>query len=396
VTGPTVLGIDLGSTWCKAGLYDRTGRLAVSGRSDSRTTTLGLGAADADLEHWWQAVAAAVRALPQTSRVDALAVSCRGYFGVFLDGTMRSAMPFSVPQIPRDLSPYASSGWEPGGLWARAYAPIIVANARWVLEHHPEVHARIRHAGALHNYIAWRLTGHWVTDPASGPGGLPDWPPAAMSFSGLARECFAAPLPAEAVIGSLTAQAARDLDLAAGVPVACGGHDGALANLGGGAYHTGDAMITLGTNTVLRIVTGLPVDGWFGYPIPPGVWAWVRGVPGTAPRVDAARELGRRAYGAALDGVAAAVQNLLETARAAGLSPQRFMATGGLSVISAMRRRLRRILGQLPVWTDPESGMRGAGMLAAVAAGWYRDVPSAAEGMRYHQRRARGAHHVHV
>jgi xylulokinase len=392
----TVLGIDLGSTWCKAGLYERTGRLTATGRSDSRTGTLGLGASDADLEHWWHSLATAVRALPPPVRPAALAVSCRGYYGVFLDGAMRSAMPFSVPQIPRDLSPYASAGWEPGGLWARAYAPIIVANVRWVLESLPDVHARIRHAGALHNYIAWRLTGRWVTDPASGPGGLPDWPPAAMSLSGLAREAFAHPLPSEATIGSLITQAASDLGVAGGMPVACGGHDGALANLGGGAYHIGDAMITLGTNTVLRIVTGSPVDGWFGYPLPPGIWAWVRGAPGTAPKVEAARERGRRAYGAALDAVAAAVQNLMETARSAGLSPRRFLVTGGLSLVPAMRRRLRSVLGQPPIWTDPESGMRGAGMLAAVSAGWYRDVSSAAEGMRYHHRRVRGAHDVHV
>ena len=393
MTGQTVLGIDLGSTWCKAGLYERTGRLTSTGRLDSRTRTLGLGATDADLEHWWQALAGGVRALPLPVRADAVAVSCRGYYGVFLDRAMRSAMPFSVPQIPRDLSPYASAGWEPGGLWARAYAPIIVANVRWVLEHHPDVHARIRHAGALHNYIAWRLTGRWVTDPASGPGGLVDWPPAAMSLSGLTRECFADPLPSETTIGPLTAQAASDLGLASGTPVACGGHDGALANLGGGAYHIGDAMITLGTNTVLRIVTGSPVDGWFGYPVPPGIWAWVRGMPGTAPKVEAAREQGRRAYSAALDAVAAAMQNLVETARSAGLSPRRFLATGGLSVVSAMRRRLGQVLGQPPIWTDPESGMRGAAMLAAVAAGWYRDVPSAAEGMQYHHR---GAHDAHV
>ncbi len=388
-----VLGVDLGSSWCKAGLYDRQGRLIASGRADSRTGALGLGATDADLERWWDAVVASAHALPDRDQVGAVAVSCRGYFGVFLDETMRSAMPFSVPQIPRDLSVCASAGWEPGGLWARAYAPIIVANVRWVREHHPEIHARIRRAGALHNYILWRLTARWVTDPASGPGGLPDWPEAAMALSGLPRGCFADPQPAEATIGPLTPPAASALGLSVGTPVACGGHDGSLANLGGGAYRLGDVMITLGTNAVLRVVTGAPVEGWFGYPIPPGIWAWVRGVPGMAPKVEAARAQGRKAHSAALDGVAAAVRELLAAAGRAGLNPQRFMVTGGLSGVPAMRRRLRQVLGPSLTWVDPESGMRGAAMLAAVAAGWYRDVAAAAEGMAYGRK---GARHVHV
>ncbi len=354
-----------------------------SGRADSRIGALGIGATDENLEHWWAAVIASVGALRYQDQVSALAVSCRGYFGTLLDETMHSAMPFSVPQIPRDLSAHASAGWEPGGLWARAYAPIIVANVKWVREHRPEVHARIRRAGALHSYIIWRLTEQWVTDPASGPGGLPDWPEAAMALSGLPRVGFAQPRPAEATVGPLTAQAAAELGLPPATPVACGGHDGSLANLGGGAYRIGDAMITLGTNTVLRVVTGSPVDGWFGYPIPPGIWAWVRGVPGVAPRVEAARAGGRGAYSAALDEVAAVVRDLTATAGTAGLSPRRFLVTGGLSSVPAVRRRLRQELGQPPIWVDPEAGMRGAAILAAMAAGWYRDVPSAAEGMRY-------------
>jgi sugar (pentulose or hexulose) kinase len=384
-----VYAIDLGSSWCKAGLYNREGRLMADSRVDSRTGPLGLGATNGDLDHWWRAAAASVRALEKASyeghHVDALAVSCRGFFGVFLDATMRSVVPAGLPQLPRNTSSCALAEWAPGGPWACAYAPIIVANARWLHEHMPDIHCRIRRAGALHNYILWRLTGRWVTDPASGPGGLPDWPPAAMDLSGLPRECFPDPAPAAAAVGSLTDDAASALGLSPGLTVGCGGHDGALANLGGGAWGVGDAMITLGTNVVLRVVTGQPVEGWFGYPIPPGVWAWVRGIPGVASRVEEDRAAGPKAYSAKLDEVAAAVKTLLDQARAAGLIPQRFTATGGLSRDRAMRTRLRQIVGRSITWADPEAGLRGAAMLAAVAAGWYPNVEAAVQAMRCRQ-----------
>jgi sugar (pentulose or hexulose) kinase len=57
--------------------------------------------------------------------------------------------------------------------------------------------------------------------------------------------------------------------------------------------------------------------------------------------------------------------------------------TGGLSNVPAIRRMLGQRLGTSIRRADPEAGMRGAAMLAAVAAGWFRDVTAAAQGMRY-------------
>lgn len=378
-----VLGIDVGTSWVKAGLYDRDGRLLASHRVPSGAGKSKLCASDADLQQWWEAVAAAVRPLAAKATPESMAYASRAYYYyLYFDEQMSALSIDEAPQIPVE-EVFAAPGWGQGGAWSRAYAPVLVAHLKWLREQYPLAHGRIRRAGTLHDYLLWRLTGEWVTDPCNGPFGLSDWPEAAMSLSGLPREAFATMREPESLAGGLLPAPALNMGLRPGLPVAVSGHDGALANLGGGADRVGDAMITLGTNTVLRIVTGDPVDGWFGYPIPPGNYAWVRGVPGTGPMVTAAKEKGRKAFRVALEQVVAKVQELLAAAHTAGLVPRRFKVTGGLSNVPLMRRLLRDALGAPLYRVDPEAGMRGAAMLAAVAAGWYPDVPAAARGMRY-------------
>lgn len=377
-----VLGIDLGSSWCKAALYDPAGQLIAYNRVPSYAGPAGPGASAADLARWWGNIGDAVRPLAPVGRPDGIAFANRGYWGVFLDEQMR-AIAADGPANQSREAVYAASGWGEGGPWARAYAPVLVAATCWLLRQRPALHALVRRVGALHDWLVWRLTGAWVTDPCNGPCGLAGWPEAALSLTGLPVSAFPTLLPAEATAGRLTVQAGEDLGLPAGIPVACSSHDGALANLGGDAWREGDALVTLGTNSVLRIVMGRPLEGWFGYPIPPGAYAWVRGVPGLAPRAEAAKQQGAEDYRAALVAVAGAVGELLAVAHACGLRPRQFQVTGGLSNVPIMRELLRQTLDGSVAWTDPEAGLRGAAMLAAVACGWYGDVPAAASAMRY-------------
>jgi sugar (pentulose or hexulose) kinase len=385
-----VLAIDLGSTWCKAGLYDPQGRLVAFNRAPSRGGPQGPGASQADLDHWWDSVAEAVRPLAALARPESLAFSCRGYPGVYLDRQMVAIAAPGPARLSREAT-YATPGWGEGGPWARAYAPALAATGLWLRQAHPELHRQVWRLGALHDWLLWRLTGEWLTDPCDGPCGLLDWPPAAMAVAGLPREAFATLLPAETRAGELTPEAAERLGLPAGIPVACGSHDGAAANLGGNAWQVGDAMVTLGTNTVLRIVTGRPLEGWFGYPIPPGAYAWVRGIPGLAPRVEAARQQSPEAERTALEAVAAAVAELLGAARSCGLHPRQYQVTGGLTYVPYMRELLLQTLDGPVTWTDPEAGLRGAAMLAAVTGGWFDSVPAAAAAMRLRTKAEHGA-----
>lgn len=383
-----VLGIDLGSSWSKAALYDPKGRVVASHKVPSHLGPHGPGASQEDLEGWWRAFVEAARPLAAHGQmagvgpIDAIAFSVRGYWGLFLDENWQ-AIPVKGPAALPRAEAYTADGWGEGGPWARAYSPLLASTGKWLRENHPELHSRVRRIGALHDYLVWRLTGRWLTDPCDGPAGLADWPPAMMAVTGLPRAAFADMLAAEAPAGGLLPGAARELGLPEGTTVAVSIHDGAAANLGGSAHKVGDAMVTLGTNTVLRVVMGHHLEGAFGYPVPPGRYTWVRGIVGTALSVQAAREKGEEAYRTALREVADVAAELLAGARKDGLDPTLFVLTGGLSNVPYMRRLLKQKLGGTIRRADPEAGMRGAAMLAAVACGWYKDADVAERHMRY-------------
>ncbi len=331
---------------------------------------------------------------------------------------------------------YADSAWGPVDPYRYSYVPSLVGRTRWLARVHPDRRRRIRRAGALHDWLLRRLTDRWVTDPATGPG-QPVWPDAVTSLTGLPAAAFPAIADFAAVVGPLTAAAAVDLGLPVTTRVVNGAHDGAAANLGAGAFGTGDACVTLGTHFVLRVVTGEPIPGTFGYRVPPNEWAWVRGAHGLSAQLDAivaaldgaghpvaphrhaaltlvaeeapagthgfrmpARPLGDEAaqgeaarvasrsghmpgviYRAALEGTALALHRLVEEARGVGARPERVTVTGGATSNALLLRILGGVLGGPLHVAEGEAGLLGAGMLAAVGAGWYATVAEAAARM---------------
>ena len=87
-------------------------------------------------------------------------------------------------------------------------------------------------------------------------------------------------MPSVELAGELRPDIADELGLPAGLPVASGLNDGAAATLGVGAHREGDAVVSLGTNGVLRLLTASPPapelcleQALFRYPVVADLWA---------------------------------------------------------------------------------------------------------------------------
>jgi len=428
---PLCLGIDAGSTLCKAIICDARGAMLASARAPSPPGPHGPAPSDAALDAWWQAVChatqGALSVLPVVpTEIRAVGTSCRHQPGVFLDARGAAVAADPVPPLtradPEMRDVYEADGWGPDGPLGCAYAPLLVGTVRWLGRHHPDQHRRIRRAGALRDYLALRLCDAWVTDYATGPGG-PVWPPIAAALAGVPLSAFPNPRPMDACAGRLNAAAAADLGLERGIPVAVGAQDGSCATFGAGAETSGDGCITLSTNAVMRIVTGKVVAGAFGYPVTPsGAWAWVRGCPGggrfldavvsaldggpipadparhaalavpnggnpstsqlfTLPdrdptpisaRVRALRDGGWTAnaiYAAAAAALVNALGRLVEDAHGAGVDARRYALTGGLTALPSLRARIGAALQAPIVSVTQEAAGTGAARLGAMAAG---------------------------
>src|SRR5690606_29234620 len=189
----------------------------------------------------------------------AISIACRKAPGIWLDERRR---PIDVPgdsvlAAGREAIDecYTSSVWNGPGPFAYGYGIDLIGNTRWLRSAHPDLWERARYAGTLHSWLQLQLTGEWLTSPAAGPV-QPRWPEEAESLAGLPFDVYPRVAGESEVVGDLLESAAESLGLAAGIPVVTGTHDGAAANIGAGAVHPGDACMTLGTNGVLRAVTG--------------------------------------------------------------------------------------------------------------------------------------------
>ncbi|MBZ0303644.1 MAG: carbohydrate kinase, partial [Anaerolineae bacterium] len=74
-----LLGIDIGGTGCKAGVFTLDGRCEGEGYAEYRMIHMVPGQAEHDAEGWWQAAIDAIRqatAAIDTRHIQAVGVSC--------------------------------------------------------------------------------------------------------------------------------------------------------------------------------------------------------------------------------------------------------------------------------------------------------------------------------
>jgi gluconokinase len=133
----------------------------------------------------------------------------------------------------------------------------------WFAEREPATFAAARRWAGIKELALARLTGAWAVDHsvASGTGLMNlealDWDPEALALAGIDRGQLAPLVPAVQRL-SLTAGAAAEVGLDAGLPVVAGAGDGPLANLGVGAVRPGVAACSIGTSAALRLTVARP------------------------------------------------------------------------------------------------------------------------------------------
>lgn len=436
-----VLAVDIGSTWCKAAWLDSQGQMIAQGRAYTREIPLGPHSTP---DGFWGAFVAAAREatgrLPTTARPAAIGISCRALFGVCLDADDRGFWPAWNIALDRYTNPtiqnvYTKEVWGGANPFGYGYTPSFAGIFLWLRQNRPAALDSVVRAGALRDFIVYRMTGAWVTDPATGPNQY-TWPDELLPLTGLSADALPALLDPHALAGGLTPAASQALGLPQGLPVVVGQHDGAAANLGVGAIRPGDGCFTLGTNFVFRGVMGEHASTHaMGYWVAPGVWAFVGNIgaatrqfelmtralgeegddlfalhkrlsplaeqvaPGSggltlgplpgdeAVVCESVREAGRAGYApgviyrAILEAVSGAEMRLVDRARQAGAVPTRFITTGGGAVNRAFAQILADQLNAPLEMGHTEGGILGAGMAAAVGAGWYASLEGALAGM---------------
>ncbi len=435
-----IITFDLGTTRLKVAAFDLDGKLL--GQIAIRNCDEHEGCYRwQKAEIWWQNCIDATSDLVKTENLDmttlkGISLSGRAGACVFLsgDGTVL-ADPWSDNRHQTQLRHLMKKN---GQNKPAPYAATMVSKFIWMQENQPELAAKTKHLLFAKDFLLYKLTGNFVTDAASGPDNK-DWPTIDTHLDESLLPACQLPWT---FAGSTTTKAAAELNLASGIPVCVGAHDGICANTGAGAIEEKQFAITLGTHAVVRGISHHhPEDSlrFYGYPpdkhvIGGNALMAGRSLDWFADNWFSAAETERQTLFKQLDGVCqkakpgsrgitflpylagqlAPEKRPTASATFHGLTlrhnredmfqavqegasfalarvfqqvvrwigePQSIGMTGSGILSHSWTQTIANILQRPLDITDASSEGRGAAMFCAVALGYYRDIGDAADGM---------------
>ncbi len=319
---PVFVGLDLGTSAVKVGLFDVAGHALHLARVPYSLYTPEPRWVEQEPLDWWQAACTALREV--LAGVGAHEVAAVGLSGqtpghvlVAAGGTpLRRAIIWSDQRadaeaawLAEHITPEQAREWTGSSFIADVTQP--PARLLWLKNHCPAEWARCDAVIQPKDFLALRLTGRIATDRQSS---YCLYDPQAGRYRaeylqalGIAPEKMPPVLEPTGIVGHVTPEAATATGLRAGVPVAIGTIDAWCDIIGCGGAAPGQAVDVTGTSEVIALITDHPVDAqataspkaegvfgsyllenlyWVGGPMQGGggtlLW-WVRGFYGQAP-----------------------------------------------------------------------------------------------------------------
>lgn len=432
--GPVILAADAGTSSLKLVAFDRHGMPVDQAAVDYPTHAPCPGAREQESGDWWAALVGAVGALAPGYSVEALV----------LTGTMQNCIAIGARGGPLGRAILYSDGGVSAHSRAACEARLPDDFARRVgnvadgamplfrlMGGDPRLRrgADVRYHFGAKDVLLERLTGRSVTDPTtattSGLFGLAAgaWDAELVDAAELALDQLPQVLAADALVGSLLAEAAAALGMPAGVPVINGAGDAGAATWGAGGGSAGRAHAYLGTTgwiaSTMTLAQAAPPRDTYTLAAPVGsdviaiapllqagsVLDWLRGLGSTASASDLAAVdrappsalflpylagerspfrdrdvragfLGLDAHTgprelryAALEGLCHAIRDNLESL---GLRPADMPLIGGVAEDPVLRQLLADVLDMpVAVASHPRLATAyGAFLFGTVALGW--------------------------
>ena len=273
MTRPALLGLDLGTSSLKALVLAEDGAVLAEQAEGYPTHQPRPGWSEQDPDAWWQACVAATRAaVAAASRahgpldVRGIGLSGQMHTFVLVDPAGRAVRPAvtwmdtrAQPQLEQVRAAIAAAG-----LQAEVANPVVLGLSLlplvWLREHEPASLTAATAFLVAKDALRSRLTGTFGSEPtdasatllADVPGRA--WSARVMRSFDLPIELLPALGASDGSAGGLLPEAAAELGLPAGIPVAHGAGDQQAAALGMGSLHPGDLQLMVGTGAQVLAV----------------------------------------------------------------------------------------------------------------------------------------------
>jgi len=273
-----LIGIDLGTTHCKAIGFKAEGDIFHTARFATPASHPKPGWAEHPAEELWSAIAAGIRDVVRKAKEEGeeiLAVGVAGMAeaGLLIDRDMRPLTEIHAWYDKRP-EPYVA-WWNEEGRSDRVYRSAGIAptakcpllKLQWIRDHQTGVFEKAWKWLHAPDYIAHRLTGEIGTDfSLAGRTFAFDiherrWNPQALEIAGVPESLFPEVYKGDSPVGLVTAKAAEATGLPAGIPVVIGGHDHICGAAAVGALESGAVVDSMGTaESLVGVVDRLPLD----------------------------------------------------------------------------------------------------------------------------------------
>jgi xylulokinase len=260
-----VIGLDCSTTACKAMVWDAEGGVQGDGRRPLPMLTPRAGWHEQPADAWWEATCQALRQAVQPVDIRRLAALCvtpqrETFVPASEDGSPLRPGILWMDERAGPLLPSLEELWGKDSFHRVTGKPLsanlTITKIAWLQRHEPETFSRAARYLDVAAFLIQRLTGDFRTGwGCADPTGLFDmtrnaWARTLLESLGVRTEQLPEALPPGAILGSLTATAARATGLPAGLPVVAGVGDGQSSGLGVGITQPGQAYLALGTSVI--------------------------------------------------------------------------------------------------------------------------------------------------
>jgi xylulokinase len=259
------LGIDLGTSSVKVLVTSSKGEIIGRGEASYPINSPGPGLAEQDPASWWGACLQAVNQATRGIDKSRYRITCIGLTGqmhgtVLLDKSGHHIGPAVIWPDQRSTRQAAeiTDTIDQQRLirltGSPAAAGFQAATIRWCQQNRASDWAQVDKILLPKDYLQWRLTGEYSTDPSDASGTLlfdinrQRWSPIMLELMGIRRSQLPEVRPSEDIAGRIGEEAAGALGVAKNTPVVSGAGDVACGLLGAG--------ITSGKKLLLTISTG--------------------------------------------------------------------------------------------------------------------------------------------
>ncbi|MEA2026031.1 MAG: FGGY family carbohydrate kinase [Chloroflexota bacterium] len=269
-----LIGLDIGTTGCKAVVFDLDGALQASASREYPVDLPHPGWAEQDIEAVWvlalesmgEAIAAA-----GAREVAAIGLSVHGEAVTPVDA---GGHPLRPTILGMDTRTEAQNDWlrERFGakaLFERTGMPIHTVNTLpkllWIREHEPDTWAAAERFLLVEDLLIARMTGKAFTSSClASRTQLYDlagdaWDAEILDALELTPDQLAEVVPSGTQVGRLASELTDRLGLATAPGIVTGGHDQACGALGVGLTHPGLAMVSTGTAEVVEVALPMPI-----------------------------------------------------------------------------------------------------------------------------------------